>query len=171
MRFIRHPLCIFTAVGVLCLVLIYRHAYTATTYVAQQPVPFEHSSHTVADKVNMQCQSCHAGAEKGAGAGMPASSACLDCHRHILADDARLLPLHAVANTDSSVYHGEPLRWVRQAPLPAHVHFNHGYHARKGVSCAECHPNPDAPTAHTMQSCLDCHEKHALPLNCDSCHH
>lgn len=171
MRFLKHPLCLFCAVGVFCAWLIYRHAYVPHTYAATQPLPFSHATHTAADKVNMQCQSCHPAADKAASAGMPAASTCLDCHRHILADDARLLPLHAAANPDSPIYTAEPLRWVRQAPLPAHVHFHHAYHTRKGVSCAECHPTPDAPTEHTMQSCLDCHAKHALPTNCDSCHH
>ncbi|MBR3695533.1 MAG: cytochrome c3 family protein [Akkermansia sp.] len=171
LRLLGHPLCLFCAAGVLAVVLVYRHAYSPLPVEIPQVMPFSHATHTNPAGVNMQCQSCHTGAEAGAGAGMPAASACLDCHRHILPQDPRLLPLHAAANTDSSVYTGEPLAWIRRTPLPAHVHFHHARHTTNGISCAECHPTPDSPTPHTMSSCLDCHRQHDLPANCDACHH
>ena len=166
-----HPLCLFSVVGVLTLVLIYCHAYVPRVVKVKQVVPFLHATHTDADKVNMPCQGCHIGAERGAGAGMPPVSVCLDCHCHVLADDTRLLPVHAAANMDAPIYTGEPLGWKLSTPLPAHVHFHHARHAQAGISCAECHPSPDAPVQHTMSSCLDCHRKHALPTDCDACHH
>lgn len=155
----------------LAVLLVYFHAYSPRAVVVQQPVPFSHATHTAVGGIGMQCQSCHTGAEQGAGAGMPQAASCLDCHRHILSNDARLLPLHAAAAPDSPIYTGEPLAWVRRTPLPAHVHFHHFRHTRAGVTCAECHPTPDAPVPHTMSFCLDCHRKHALPCNCDACHH
>ena len=50
MRFLKHPLCLFCAVGVFCVCLIYRHAYVPHTYAATQPLPFSHATHTAADK-------------------------------------------------------------------------------------------------------------------------
>lgn len=140
---------------------------------AMQPSPapqaFSHATHT--GKAAMPCQSCHAFAEKGMQAGMPPASSCLDCHRHILADDPRLLPMHAAANPDSPLYTGEPLHWVRRAPLPAYAHFNHAPHLAKGYSCQRCHPNPDAPVPDDMSSCLNCHREQSLPTDCTQCHY
>ncbi len=136
-----------------------------------QPVPFEHATHTDADKGNMPCLACHPGAERRAAAGMPLDAHCLDCHRHILPDDARLAPLHAAANPDSPIYSAEPLRWRRVHTLPAHAHFHHGLHAAKGVTCAECHPHPGADKALDMSACLRCHRERQLPTDCASCHH
>ncbi|MBE6419320.1 MAG: hypothetical protein E7031_04240 [Akkermansiaceae bacterium] len=171
LRIILHPLCLYSVVGVLATLVIYFHAYSPREVVTRQPLPFSHATHTAPHLVNMQCQRCHRGAEQGTGAGLPADSVCMECHRHILPDDPRLLPLHAAANPDSPVYSATPVYWVRKAPLPAHVHFHHARHTRAGITCAECHPTPDTPTPHTMSACLDCHRKHALPVNCDACHH
>lgn len=157
--------------GVLAVILIYRHAYSPLAVEIPQPLPFSHATHTAVDGVNMQCQGCHTGAEQGGAAGLPHASVCLDCHRHILSNDERLLPLHAAANADSPIYTGAPLRYVRRAPLPAHVHFHHSLHTAAGISCAECHPTPDKPVPHTMDSCLDCHRKQSVPTNCDACHY
>lgn len=171
LSFIKHPCFLFCVVGVLLAILIYRHAYTARPYEQPQPIAFNHHTHTAANKVAMPCLGCHTGAEHGASAGLPAASTCLNCHRHILRTDARLLPLHAAANADSPIYTAEPLAWVRRAPLPAHVHFHHARHVAARISCEECHPSPNSPTPHTMNSCLQCHKKHSLPTNCDQCHH
>lgn len=118
----------------------------------------------------MSCQSCHTGAENGAQAGMPTDDGCLDCHRHILAQDARLLPLHAAADPDSPVYTGEPLRWQRAHPLPAYAHFDHSAHTAK-YNCERCHPSPGKETGMLMADCLECHrEETELPTDCTQCH-
>lgn len=151
-------------------ILLYRYAYCSRPHEPVQPLPFTHSSHTAAEKANMDCRACHATAHHAAGAGRPASSTCLDCHRHILASDSRLLPLHAAANPDHPAHTGEPLRWVRRAPLPDTISFHHGQHAAAGHTCSECHPDPDKQLPHTMQSCLNCHRSRQLPTSCDRCH-
>lgn len=142
---------------------------SASALQVPSPPSFSHATHT--GKAAMPCQSCHSSAEKGMHAGMPPASFCLDCHRHILAGDPRLLPVHAAADPDSPVYTGEPLRWVRRAPLPAYAHFNHAPHLAKGYACQRCHPNPDAPVADGMSSCLDCHREQSLPTDCTQCHY
>lgn len=151
--------------------LLYLQAYVRRSWEAPQPVPFVHDTHTRADLVNMPCQACHTGAEQGAQAGMPAAATCLDCHRHILAQDERLLPLHAAADPDSTAYTGEPLRWQRAHPLPAHVHFHHAVHTAK-YDCERCHPTPGREAPMLMRDCLECHRSEtALPTDCTQCHH
>ncbi len=155
----------FAAIG-----FAYWHAYSTRPHTPVQPLPFSHATHTEADKVGMDCRACHTGAQHAAAAGFPSAGSCLDCHHHILATDARLAPLHAAANTDYPAYTGEPVKWVRQAPLPATINFHHGQHSAAGISCEQCHPNPDSSTPHTMRNCLDCHRREAVPTNCDRCH-
>lgn len=159
------------AAALLCLAAVYYRAYSAPVYTPAQPVAFNHATHTAAGKGNMDCLTCHPGGENQAGAGMPAASACLDCHRHILADDPRLLPLHAAANADSPIYTGDPLRWVRSQTLPAYVHFNHAAHAKAGYSCERCHPHPGSASDHSMSTCIQCHRSENLGTACSDCHH
>lgn len=160
---------VFGLLGALVLALVYLQALWRRPYEPAQPVPFDHSTHTAADKANMPCLACHAGADTAAGTALPAASTCMDCHRHILAQDARLLPLHAAANPDSPVYTGEPLRWRRAYPLPAHAHFHHGVHARK-MDCERCHPTPGRESPLRMRDCLSCHRDENLPTDCTQCH-
>lgn len=150
--------------------LAYWYAYSTRPHEPAQPVLFSHQTHTLPNKTGMDCRACHTTATRTAKAGMPPASTCLDCHRHILANDPRLLPLHAAANPDHPAYTGEPLRWVRKAPLPDTIAFHHGQHATAGISCEQCHANPDAQSPHTMRSCLECHRREAVPTNCDRCH-
>lgn len=154
-----------------CMFWVYYRAYTTPAYQPTQPVPFSHDTHTNPDKAGMDCLACHRGGETQPAAGFPATSTCLDCHRHILSGDSRLLPLHASANADSPLYTGDPLRWVRSQALPAYVHFNHAAHARAGYTCEHCHPNPGSATDHSMSTCLDCHRQQGLGTACSDCHH
>lgn len=160
--------------GLLCccgiaLAALYIQVYLRRPFEPLQVVPFDHATHTDADKANIPCLACHPGAERAAAAGMPADSTCLDCHRHILAQDPRLLPLHAAANPDSQIYTGEPLRWRRAYPLPAHAHFHHASHTPR-YDCARCHPSPGRESPMLMRDCLDCHRTEHQPLDCHKCH-
>lgn len=155
---------------VLIVGLLYLQAWVSRPYEPTQPVPFNHDTHTAADKANMPCQACHTGAERGAHAGMPTAESCLDCHRHILAQDPRLLPLHAAANTDSPAYTSDPLLWVRAQPLPSHAHFHHAVHAAK-YDCERCHPTPGKESPLHMRECLECHRTEDVPTDCTRCHH
>ena len=151
--------------------LTYWYAYSTRPHEPVQPISFSHHTHTAPDKAGMNCRACHTTATHSAAASLPPASTCLDCHRHILASDPRLLPLHAAVNPDHPAYTGEPLKWVRKAPLPASVHFLHGQHVSGGISCEECHATPDAQPPHTMRSCLDCHRRLNHSVSCDRCHH
>lgn len=159
------------AAALCCIVaLLYCRAYLRSEYEPVQPVPFVHDTHTRADKVGMPCQACHAGADRGVHAGIPSAASCMDCHRHILAQDERLLPLHVAADADFAAYTGDPLRWRRSAPLPAYAHFHHGVHAAK-YECERCHPSPGCEAAMHMRDCLECHRDESLPTDCTQCHH
>lgn len=153
------------------LIGIYYSALRSPRYEPAQPLPFNHDTHTAAHLAAMPCLACHPGAESGARAGMPSAASCMDCHRHILPDDPRLLPLHAAADPDSPVYNGEALRWVRVQTLPGHVHFHHGAHARAGISCEECHARPGAAQDHSMSNCVECHRREGASTDCSTCHH
>ena len=148
---------------------LYIGTWVSRQYEPPQPVPFNHDSHTQPEKAGMPCLACHAGASKAAHAGLPAASRCMDCHLHILAQDDRLLALHAAANPDSPAYTGEPLRWRRAQPLPAYAYFHHGVHAAK-YDCERCHPTPGKDAPLRMRDCLQCHREEALPTDCTQCH-
>ncbi len=150
---------------------VYYYGYRNRPHIPLQPVPFSHITHTAPNRTSADCLHCHRGAESAAAAGMPADSTCMQCHLHILPADARLAPLHAAANPTSPGYSAEPLRWIRKAPLPAHVHFHHAQHTQAGITCTQCHPTPDKQTPHSMDSCLLCHRQHDIPTNCSACHH
>lgn len=149
---------------------LYWNAWSTRAHTPVQPLPFSHHTHTATDKAGMDCRACHTAAPHAAQAGLPSAGKCLDCHRHILANDPRLLPLHAAANPDHPAYTAEPLKWVRKAPLPATVSFHHGQHVAAGTSCEQCHPSPDSESPHTMRACLDCHRREQQSLSCERCH-
>lgn len=135
----------------------------STVYAPEQPVPFSHATH--AGRLGIDCQACHHAAQKSPQAGIPDMVSCLACHRHVLPGDARLAPLHASANPDSTGYTGESFAWIRVNALPGHAHFDHAAHVNRGVSCAACHGDMrsaerTASSAKlTMASCLECHRK------------
>ena len=168
---VRRLFCVICALAGAALCVLYLYAWVRRPWEPPQPMPFSHDTHTQADKAAMPCQACHAGAEKGAKAGLPAAETCLDCHRHILAQDARLQPLHAAADADSAVYTGEPLRWQRAYPLPSYVHFHHAAHTAK-YDCERCHPTPGKESPMLMRDCLECHRRDStLSADCTTCHH
>lgn len=148
---------------------LYLQAYLPRPYEPQQPVPFDHTTHTSPQQAAIPCLSCHSAAESSASVGMPQDSTCMNCHRHILADDPRLLPLHAAADPDSPAYTGEPLRWRRAYPLPAYARFLHFPHTAR-YDCEHCHPSPGRESPMLMRECLSCHRRENLPTDCTHCH-
>ncbi len=107
---------------------------------------------------------CHTSALHNARAGVPDALSCLACHKHTLADDARLRPVREAADPDFRGYTGKPIEWVRVQSLPAYVHFDHSAHVLRGVSCMACHGDTAnqpvttaAPGLH-MRDCLACHQ-------------
>jgi hypothetical protein len=128
---------------------------TQVDVVRDQPVPFSHEHHV--SGLGIDCRYCHAGVEKTAFAGMPATEVCMGCHSQIWNESPLLEPVRASFRT------GKPLAWTRVYDLPDFVYFNHGIHIAKGVGCESCHGRVDQmplmrkATALQMQWCLDCH--------------
>ncbi|OGK83853.1 MAG: hypothetical protein A2X52_05260 [Candidatus Rokubacteria bacterium GWC2_70_16] len=77
----------------------------------------------------MDCQYCHAGARRGAAAGIPSVDRCVSCHRVTAADrpDIQRLAGSVAAQT--------PIPWVRVFKVPEYVCFPHKSHIRAEVKC------------------------------------
>lgn len=133
---------------------MYRVAPATPAEAPQQPVPFDHQSHT---RAGIDCRYCHTAVEQSAFAGIPSASTCMDCHRHIWRDSPLLLPV------SQSAAGGPALQWKRVSRLPDHVIFDHSIHLAKGVGCDTCHGRVDqmrlvSPVrTYHMAWCLDCH--------------
>jgi hypothetical protein len=120
-----------------------------------QPVEFDHRHHVRDDAIS--CLYCHAGAEREARAGIPATEVCMGCHSQVWSASPLLAPVRASAET------GEPIRWNRVHDLPDFVYFHHGVHTQSGIDCRRCHgavesmPRVMQASPLTMKWCLDCH--------------
>ncbi len=127
-----------------------------------QPIPFDHRLH--AGDFRIDCRYCHATAESGASAGLPATEICVSCHQPAWLNSGAFGPVRA------SLADGRPIRWQRVDALPGYVYFDHAAHTRHGVGCETCHGRVDrmarvaqaAPL--TMAWCLDCHQTPAAQL-------
>jgi hypothetical protein len=134
-----------------------------------QPVEFDHRHHVRDDGI--QCEYCHATAERSPYAGIPSTDVCMGCHSQIWDDSPLLEPVAA------SAWSGRPIEWQRVAILPDFVYFRHDGHLAAGVPCESCHgavdemPKVWAATSFAMGWCLDCHREHrGAPTDCDGCH-
>lgn len=138
----------------------YVRAPAAVGEALRQPIPFSHKHHVGDDGID--CRYCHAGVERGAAAGMPATETCLTCHSQLYKEAPVLGALHESAGS------GTPLRWARVHDLPDFVYFDHSIHVARGVACVECHgPVDTMPLTRLgasleMQWCLACH-RHPEP--------
>lgn len=124
-------------------------------YSPKQPVPFSHAVH--AGELGMDCRYCHTTVEMAAGAAVPPTATCMNCHKQVAPKAATLWPIVESAET------GKPVPWVRVHDLPDYVYFDHSAHVTRGVSCVSCHDRIDrmeqvyqAKTL-SMAWCLDCH--------------
>ena len=154
-------------------------------YAPEQPINYSHAVH--AGAMEIPCQYCHFGADRGRYAGIPPTSICMNCHTQVLPTHPEIEKLRAALDA------GEPIQWVRVHTLPDHVYFDHSVHVGAGVECQTCH-GPVEQMARveqheplTMGWCLDCHRVgggedvdpergvptgQATPLtDCAVCHH
>jgi len=128
----------------------------------QQPVMFDHRHHVVDDAID--CRYCHQSVERGASAGIPSTSLCMNCHAQVWNKSPRL------ERVRQSYFTGKPIAWVRVHQLPDFVYFNHSIHVTKGVACETCHGRVDKMASIyqasplTMGWCLDCHRDPAPNL-------
>jgi hypothetical protein len=120
-----------------------------------QPVPFDHRVHVTG--LQIDCRYCHAGAERGEWAGLPATQKCMSCHTQSWISSSVFEPVR------QSLATGRPIPWRRVNELPDFVYFNHAIHVNKGVGCETCHGRIDEMSqVHqaqplTMGWCVGCH--------------
>jgi hypothetical protein len=105
----------------------------------------------------MKCAACHPNSDPGKDMGLPATAACLTCHKTVDRDDP------AIRKLALSVHKKHAVQWTRVYTLPAFVRFNHRTHLAAGTQCEDCH-GPVATRDElfveypmTQKGCLDCH--------------
>lgn len=140
--------------------------YTDVGYRPTQPVAYSHKLH--AGDLGIDCRYCHSSVERSPVANVPPTQTCMNCHKLILPQSEKLLPVR------ESWSGGHPIPWVRVHNLPDYAYFNHSAHLNAGVGCASCHGNV-AQMEKVMQVeplsmswCLDCHrnpDKHLRPAD------
>ncbi len=154
-----------------CTVLVYGFAGRSASVV--QPVLFNHAVHV--GGASLACLDCHSDAEKHTHAGLPGKSTCAGCHemdneRGSNPEKDKLFAYYP--NTGD-------LPWVRVAVTRPDVFFSHRRHAGVAkIDCLECHPGQpslSAPPAKTqlvmrMNTCLECHRKNGVSVDCLACH-
>ena len=136
--------------------------YTDAGYRPVQPVPYSHKLH--AGEMGMDCRYCHNTVELGAGANIPPTATCMNCHEGLVSSTNPGGPYHArVEPLRESFTTGEPVEWVRVHMLPDYAYFNHSAHVAAGVGCVSCHGRIDQMVvveqyeSLSMGWCLDCH--------------
>ncbi len=136
--------------------------YSRVGYQPIQPVSYSHYTHV--DQVGMDCRYCHTAVEKSWYSNVPSSSTCMNCHKHILKEDARLALVRDSYESD------QPVPWIHIHRLPDYVYFNHSVHVNRGVSCVLCHGQINTmeevyqAKPLSMAFCLDCHRNPAPNL-------
>lgn len=148
--------------------------------IPDQPIAFNHALHLTLDLEGrkLRCVDCHAGAERGEHAGLPALRDCLRCHVRPQHSDragadereARVRELAA----------GGPVRWVQITRNPGHVYAPHRAHV--GIAhlpCEDCHgdvrtwtapPTQPVDRLLRMTECIACHRNHGASTWCGACH-
>ena len=125
-------------------------------HAPEQPIAFSHALH--AGLYELDCQYCHAGAERSRHAGVPAASVCLNCHSQVKTDAPEIRKLASLVAAD------RPVPWVKVHRLPDFAFFSHASHvSAAGLTCQTCHGNVQQMVrvqqqeTMTMGWCLSCH--------------
>jgi hypothetical protein len=141
---------------------------TLVLAAAPQPIPFNHKQHV---SLGIKCLDCHPIRKPGFSAGIPGEAICMGCHATIKASSPAIQKLAEFHKTK------KPVPWVTVYRVPDYVWFSHEVHYREArVDCVNCHGPvaerevivKEKPTS--MNSCMNCHEKHGAPNECDVCH-
>ncbi len=99
----------------------------------EQPLPFNHLVHV--ETAAMSCDDCHSFGDDGSYGGIPALSACVDCHSEAQGNteaERRLV--------DDFVTPAREIPWLVYARQPDNVYFSHAPHVRLAkIECRRCH--------------------------------
>lgn len=136
--------------------------YTRVGYQPIQPVAFSHATHV--GQVGLDCRYCHSAVEQSWYSNVPATSTCMNCHKHVLKDDPRLALVRDSYDLE------QPIPWVQVHKVPDYVYFSHSVHVNRGISCVHCHGSVQQmdevfhAQPFSMTFCLDCHRNPAPNL-------
>ncbi len=128
-------------------------------YAPKQPIEYSHAVH--AGELQIPCQYCHVGADRGRYAGVPPAQTCMNCHKNVVQDNPEVKKIAAAIES------GTPIEWTRVHWIPDHVYFNHSAHVNADIQCQTCH-GPVQEMARvtqwaplTMGWCVNCHRDNA----------
>jgi hypothetical protein len=185
-----------SVVGIVLIVNFYfTDAHLAVGYKPDQPIPFSHRLH--AGEMGIDCRYCHVNVEKSPHATVPASSVCMNCHKHVKKDSPSLKLLRdrfekyvevekAINLSDAGKKVNKikiqsenddylmPIPWIRIHNIPDYAFFDHSVHVNAKVGCVECHGRVDTMAKVkqekplTMFWCLDCHRNYEDHVRPDS---
>ncbi|MDZ7763429.1 MAG: cytochrome c3 family protein [Melioribacteraceae bacterium] len=100
-------------------------------YEPEQPIAFSHRLH--AGLMEIDCQYCHTGVEKGRYATVPSVDICMNCHSVSRKNKPEIIKLTEYYES------GKPLPWKRIHKVPEYAYFNHSVHVNTGIECETCH--------------------------------
>lgn len=133
----------------------------------EPPGAFSHKVH--GKEQELECQNCHATAEKSEKAGMPKLRQCMLCHEGI---DEEKSPERKL-----SVLYGENYQWIPPPVISEEVIFSHQLHVTgKQIACGECHRGIEENAGITNKvrvfkdDCMDCHARAGKSNECAVCH-
>jgi hypothetical protein len=149
----------------------WRRAAPATP--APMPVPGPRMDHAKHLAKGLECADCHLKGAEGETVTEPRAityAVCAECHDE---EDAPL-PEEKRVKAVFFLPDGAPA-WKRAlTPYDPEVRWSHAPHGK--LDCTECHRDLEASprlgrALFEMDGCMRCHEKHAAPNRCDTCHH
>jgi hypothetical protein len=148
-----------------------------TGHQPEQPIPYSHRLH--AGILNIDCQYCHTGADKGRHATVPNLQTCWNCHQTVKgrtksAQEGIALILAGMQKEDGV---DKGVAWKRVHNNPDFVYFNHQTHVRiatyidgdgnqhEGIDCTYCHGDMTQNGVAKQQEqlamgfCVNCHRE------------
>ena len=136
-----------------------------------QPIQFNHQKHVKG--AGLDCSTCHQLYADHQHSGLPDLSLCAGCHQQPMTqspEERKLVTLAASA---------APPAFRKTIRLPDHVYYSHRRHVTvAGLACPTCHgaiadttAPPSRPLVQiSMKTCIDCHTRRSVPVNCIACH-
>lgn len=138
-----------------------RHIGFNQGYAPDQPVAFSHKKH--AGELQMDCQYCHYGADKGRHAAIPPTELCLNCHSKVKTGSPEIKKIQKAVDS------GENIQWVKVNHYADFAYFNHAQHVNvAGVSCQKCHgPVQEMEIYYQAEKlamgwCIECHRNNGI---------
>ena len=138
-----------------------RHLGFHQGYAPDQPVAFSHAKH--AGDLDIDCQYCHFGADKGRHAGVPPTELCLNCHSKVKTGSPEIKKVQEAYDS------GENIQWVKVNHFPDFAYFHHSQHVNvAGFKCQTCHGAVETMEIYKQEKklnmgwCVNCHRDNEI---------